>query len=108
MNYIIDYVHIVGGSKQLCTFTAFDGSEHELLIKGDFFGKDATITDSKTSQVLAEVNRKLFNVGQLLQGKNTYHVSVAQGVDLILVTALCICLDELREHKSAAAGGGGA
>lgn len=96
----------------MVTFTAYDGSEQELLIKGDFFGKDATITDSKTGQVVAEIDRKLFNVAQLLQGKNMYHVNVAQGVDLVLVTALCICLDELREHKSAqsaaAAGGAGA
>jgi uncharacterized protein YxjI len=44
--------------------------------------------------VVARINRKILSGKDLFFGQQTYGVQVAPGVDLALITALCICLDE--------------
>jgi uncharacterized protein YxjI len=44
--------------------------------------------------VVARIDRKILNGRDLLFGQQTYGVLVAPGVDLALIAALCICLDE--------------
>lgn len=61
---------------------------------GDFFGTAADITSAKTNQTVARIDRKLLSMREIFTDKQTYVVTVAQGVDLALVAAICICLDE--------------
>ena len=42
-----------------------------------------------------------------LIGKQMYGVEVAPGVDLALMAALCICLDEKTNEGAGTTGGGG-
>lgn len=76
------------------TFTnlASDNKEVELHIRGDWFDRSASILLGE--QVVASIARSFFNVRQLLGDQQTYYVTVAPGVDLSLIAALCVCLDE--------------
>ena len=69
------------------------------MMKGNFFDTYADITNVKTGQPVARIDRQMLNARELLTGQQTYVVTVAQGVDLALITAMCICLDERRNEK---------
>lgn len=85
----------VGSSKSVGRFTnAFTNQQEELMMKGNFFDTSADITNVKTGQPVAKVDRKMLNARELLIGGQTYVVTVAQGVDMALIAAMCICLDE--------------
>lgn len=49
--------------------------------------------------MVARIDRKLLSGKDLLFGQQTYAVQVAPGVDLALIAALCICLDEKNNEK---------
>lgn len=68
-------------------------------MKGDFFDRKASITDEATGQVVAVIDRQFLNARELLGGQQTYHVTVAPNVDLAIIVAMCICLDERRNEK---------
>ncbi|KAF3935395.1 hypothetical protein ABW20_dc0102378 [Dactylellina cionopaga] len=89
----------IGTSKAYVNFTDKAGKEHSLLMKGNFFDTKSNIVDEATGAVVASINRKLFNIGQVLGGQQTYVVSVAPGVDMALVCAACICFDEKNNEK---------
>ncbi|KAJ7759980.1 tubby C-terminal-like domain-containing protein [Mycena metata] len=80
------------GSKMSATFKNFDGQEVELICKGDFLDRKATIMHN--DQVIAQIGRDFFNARQIFGNQQTYQVSVAPGVDLAMMAAICICLDE--------------
>lgn len=86
------------GSKMGATFrNAQDGREIEMLCKGDFFDRKATITvDDK---VVAQIGRSFVNVREMFGDKQSYQVNVAPGVDLAMMAAVCICLDEKENEK---------
>lgn len=69
------------------------------MMKGNFFDTYADITNVQTGQPVARVDRQLLNARELFTNQQTYVVTVAQGVDLALITAMCICLDEKRNEK---------
>ena len=73
--------------------------EARLLMHGDFFDSYADITDERTGQVVARIDRKFFNARQIFGGQQTYVVTVAQNVDMALICAMCICLDERRNER---------
>lgn len=72
-------------------------------MKGDFFDRKADITDAATGQPLARIDRQFLNARELLGGQQTYHVTVAPNVDLAIIAAMCICLDERRNESSGGA-----
>ncbi|KAK5196794.1 hypothetical protein LTR72_001787 [Exophiala xenobiotica] len=74
-----------------------DGNEIELEVKGDWFDRSASITFG--GRPVAHISRSFFNVRQIFGDKQTYFVTVAPGVDLTLIAAICVCLDE-RENES--------
>ncbi|KAF1985500.1 DUF567-domain-containing protein [Aulographum hederae CBS 113979] len=85
-------------SKSSCHFiNASDGREMELDIKGDWFDRSANITCQ--GQPVATLSREFFNMREMFVDKQTYYVTVAPGVDLTLVAAVCICLDERENEK---------
>lgn len=67
----------------------------ELDVKGDFWGGSANIT--LKDRPVAHISRSVANVRELKFDKQSYAVQVAAGVDLALIAAACICLDELKE-----------
>lgn len=82
----------------LATFTnASTSSPAELLIKGDWFDRSATITHN--SKVIAQISRKMLNMREIFGGSQTYYVTIAPGVDLAMVAAICVCLDERENEK---------
>jgi len=69
------------------------------MIKGNFFDTHADITEVSTGHPVARIDRQFFNARQILGGQQTYVVFVAPNVDLSLVAAMCICLDEKRNEN---------
>lgn len=68
-------------------------------MKGNFLDTHANITDEATEQPVAHIDREFFNARQLLGGQQTYVVTVAPNVDMALIAAMCICLDEKRNEE---------
>jgi len=69
----------------------------ELLIKGDWFDRSATITMGDV--VVATIGRSYFNMREIFGGQQTYYVTIAPGVDLAMMAAICVCLDERENEK---------
>jgi alkaline phosphatase D len=65
-----------------------------LAMKGSWLDTSADIVDQASGATVARINRKLFNAREAIMGQQTYHVTVAPGVDMSLIVAMCICLDE--------------
>jgi hypothetical protein len=114
----------VFGSKATATFTSASGKQEILTMKGDFFDTQADIIDEaaggmsilppplphpspsmhlppsipsylqKTGLVVARIDRKILSGKDIFFGQQTYGVQIAPGVDMALIAALCICLDE--------------
>lgn len=88
------------GSKATATFTnAMTGAQEQLQMKGNWFDSAANIVDLKTGQAVGQINRKLLSGRDLLFGQQTYALTVAPGVDLALMVAMCICMDEKNNDK---------
>ena len=68
-------------------------------MKGNWFDTKSDIVDEKTGAVVASVNRKLFNLGEIIGGQQTYVLTVAPGVDMALMCAACICFDEKNNEQ---------
>ncbi|KAL8291634.1 hypothetical protein RQP46_001892 [Phenoliferia psychrophenolica] len=87
------------GTKMVATFTnASDGAPIELELRGDFWGGSADI--ALNGRPVAQISRKLFNARELFTDNQTYFVTVAPGVDLSLIAAICICFDEAKNEKN--------
>jgi len=67
-------------------------------MKGDFFDTSADIKDESTGRSVARIDRSFFNARELLGGQQTYVVTIAPGVDMALIIAMCIALDEMRNE----------
>jgi len=81
------------GSKSVVTFkNAADGKPVELEVHGDWFDRSAEVT--LEGKPVAKVSRKFFNAREFFGDKQTYFVAVAPNVDLSLIAAICISLDE--------------
>jgi len=83
------------GSKATATFTSHNGKEEILTMKGNWFDTSADIVDeAQGGVVVARINRKILSGKDILFNQQTYGVQIAPGVDMALIAALCICLDE--------------
>jgi uncharacterized protein YxjI len=67
-------------------------------MKGNWRDTKAEIVDEATGAVVARIERKMFNAREILLHQQTYHLTVAEGVDMSLVVAMCICLDEMENE----------
>lgn len=93
-----------GSSKAVGVFSYKDQKtgqlrEGRLAMKGDFFDRKADIKDEATGQTVATIDRKFFNARELLGGQQTYVVTCAPGIDMAIICAMCICLDERRNES---------
>lgn len=75
------------------------GQPTELSVKGDMFGMDATIFLNE-SVPIAQISRQYMNAREIFTDNQTYFVTVAPGVDLALMAAVCICFDEAKNEKN--------
>ncbi|RXK37494.1 hypothetical protein M231_05215 [Tremella mesenterica] len=90
------------GTKLEATFrNAVDGNEIVLTVKGDIFAYSADVMLGET--VIAQIRKQLVDVREYLADTQTYFVTVAPGVDLTLMAAICICFDEAK-HDAEPAG----
>ncbi|KZV97444.1 DUF567-domain-containing protein [Exidia glandulosa HHB12029] len=81
------------GTKLTATYTnPTTGQEEKLVLKGDFFDRKAEIFWGE--QVVARIDRNFVNAGQLIFDQQSYVLHVAPGVDIALLTAFCVALDE--------------
>jgi len=74
-----------------------DQQQVQLKMKGDWLDRTTEIKLGNT--VVARIDREMRTGWQILGGPQTYFVTVAPNVDLALMVALCICLDE-RLHQN--------
>ncbi|BEI86716.1 hypothetical protein CcaverHIS002_0700620 [Cutaneotrichosporon cavernicola] len=87
------------GTKMTATFrNANTGENAELSMRGDMFGLGTTIVLNGNIPV-AQISRKLLHMREWIADKQTYYVTVAPGVDLALIAALCIAFDEVKNEK---------
>ncbi|WWD05355.1 hypothetical protein V865_003428 [Kwoniella europaea PYCC6329] len=88
------------GSKMEATFTnPATNQPITLLLKGDFWGGSADIS-VENGPVVAQISRQVFNMREVFTDQQTYFVTVAPGVDLALIAAICICFDEAKNENS--------
>jgi uncharacterized protein YxjI len=86
---------VVLGSKATATFTnPATGVTHSLKMKGNWLDSSAQIVDEATGAVVATIERKLLSGRDILFGQQTYALVVAPGVDMAIMAAMCICMDE--------------
>ena len=69
-------------------------------MKGNWLDMTANIIDTSTGMTVARIDRKFLTGREILFGQQTYAVTVAPGVDMALIAALCICLDEKNNEGS--------
>jgi uncharacterized protein YxjI len=93
----------IGSSKSIGIFSYKDPQgalvEGRLLMKGDWLDREANITNEATGQTVARIDRKFFNSRQILGGQQTYMVTCAPGIDMAIICAMCISLDERRNES---------
>lgn len=89
----------LGTTNSTCHFkNASDGREVELEMHGDWLDKSASIKFG--GEPVAHASRSHFQeLKQRFSDKHGYFVEVAPGVDLALIAALCVCLDEEYNEK---------
>lgn len=76
----------------------YDGNTMQLEVVGSFFDRSAEITCNGTP--IARIHRQFLNMGQIVFDDQTYYLTVAPGVDLALLVAVVVCLDEKANDKS--------
>ncbi|KAH8648420.1 tubby C-terminal-like domain-containing protein [Xylariales sp. PMI_506] len=86
-------------SKAVCTFTSASGKAESLSMKGDWFDLSADIVDDSTGRPVASISRRMVNARELIGGQQTYQVTISPGVDMAVIVAMCIALDERRNEK---------
>ena len=85
-------------SKSEITFVnAADKQPITLHLKGDWLDRSAEV--ALNGRPVATISRSFMNFGQLVSDRQTYYVSCAPGVDLVLMAAICVCLDERENEK---------
>jgi len=97
-NFTVKGHFAIGKSHSTCEFKNFSDSQPvELEIHGDWFDRSARIEFG--GRTVAHISRSFFNVREMFGDKQTYFVSVAGNVDLSMIAALCVCLDERENEK---------
>lgn len=63
-------------------------------MEGSWLDTSADIVDEASGAHIARIDRKLLKGREIFGGQQTYALIVSPGVDMALMAALCICLDE--------------
>ncbi|TFK96287.1 tubby C-terminal-like domain-containing protein [Pterulicium gracile] len=79
---------------------AADGNHTNLALRGDFFIRSAVITlQSPEGPIVARFSREYMSARGSMFGKQTYFLTVAPGVDISLLVAVCVCFDEMEDDS---------
>lgn len=79
-------------------FNATDNERVKIELKGTFFSTKTEIKNAKNGQVVAHIDRERWNTRQLIANRDTYAVTVAPGMDMAIIVAMVVYLDETRQH----------
>lgn len=91
---------VVRKTKSTVTFTnAADGKETTLKMKGNFLDRMMEIKLGDSDTVVARIDRQMFSGWSMFGGPQTYFVTIAPNMDMALVVAMCLCMDERRRSK---------
>lgn len=74
----------------------------QLHCKGHFFAARDTrihLGNTDAGPVVAHIERLYWNAKELVAGKQTYKMTVAQGMDVGVAVALCVAIDERRSEN---------
>ncbi|PHH77282.1 hypothetical protein CDD82_3577 [Ophiocordyceps australis] len=82
------------GSKATAELTLSNGQTETLTMSGNWLDTSADIICKSTGATAARIDRKLINARELFGSQQTYALVVAPGVDMALMAAMCIALDE--------------
>ncbi|EMC91267.1 hypothetical protein BAUCODRAFT_320234 [Baudoinia panamericana UAMH 10762] len=88
---------LIGSASSVVFKNAADGQQAEIDVKGDWFDRSAELTFG--GRPVAHIGRSFFNVREIFGDKQSYFVTVAPNVDLSLIAAVCVCLDESENEK---------
>ncbi|KAG6005984.1 hypothetical protein E4U21_007477 [Claviceps maximensis] len=66
---------------------------------GNWLDSSAEIQCERTGATVARIDRKLLNARDFFGNQQTYALVVAPGVDMALMVALCVALDEKNNEK---------
>ncbi|KAG5935597.1 hypothetical protein E4U53_000408 [Claviceps sorghi] len=87
------------GSRATAQFRSFNGTDETLVMTGNWLATVADIQCERTGATVARIDRKRFNARELLANRQTYSLVVAPGVDMALMVALCVALDEKNNER---------
>ncbi|KJR88103.1 uncharacterized protein SPSK_07968 [Sporothrix schenckii 1099-18] len=73
--------------------TKATGKPEALTMRGSWNNLRGDIKDD-TGHVVARIDRQLLNARELVFHQSSYAVVVAPGMDMAIVAAMCICLDD--------------
>lgn len=92
------------GSKAIISFTTKAGKQVTLSMKGNWRASRAEIVDESNGMTIAYITRDLKSlenfISHVAMGQQSYTVTIAPGVDMALVAAMCICMDEKNNEGS--------
>ena len=93
--------------KSIAHFTnAISGQQESLFMKANYSSSHATINkgpEPGAGPVVANIDKEHFKM------RREYRLTIPGGVDMALVVAMCVCLDDREEsHSNAVVAGGGA
>ncbi|CAK7268514.1 hypothetical protein SEPCBS57363_003132 [Sporothrix epigloea] len=91
-------IQLIGTTATAKFATPATGKREALTMKGNFLDTRGDIKDD-TGHVVARIDRKLLNARQLLFDQDSYAVVVAPGMDMAVVAAMCICLDNRNNER---------
>ncbi|KAL1413740.1 hypothetical protein Q8F55_001522 [Vanrija albida] len=69
-------------------------------VRGDKFGSKADVV-LPDGRVLAQIDRQLFTKNDIVKNNESYYIWIAQGVDVALITGICVAVDMIKEQRSA-------
>lgn len=83
----------MAGSKATVTIMSKDGHAEILTMSGNWLDTSADIISQTTGETVARIDRQLLKKREIM-GQQTYALIVAPGVDVALMVAACVALDE--------------
>lgn len=58
-----------------------------------------SLSDNSNSSYIAHLERRSRNIGKRFENPHAYNLTIAPGVDVALLVAICICLDKYENRK---------
>lgn len=92
-------IEVVGLLKAIGTLKSTDGGSVQLKMKGGVFDRRVEIKEETTRKTVASIYRQFLNAREVMFDKQTYTVKIQPGVDMAIIVAMCMCLDEMRNNK---------